>query len=81
MAVTVNGHTVKQLVLDPAMPDSEVDIDLPVAMFKAGYNNLSFSVVQHYTDGTCEDQLAPELWTEINAVKSSITFDGELHSV
>lgn len=81
MSVAINGHTVKQLILDPAMPDAEADIDLPASLFKAGYNKLSFSVVQHYTDGTCEDQLAPELWSEINAVKSNISFDGELYSV
>jgi hypothetical protein len=81
MAIAVNGHTVRQLVLDPAMPEAEADIDLPASLFKAGYNKLGFSVVQHYTDGSCEDQLAPELWSEINAVKSNITFDGELYSV
>lgn len=81
LSVAVNGQTVKQLKLNPDMPDAEADIDLPGYLFKTGYNKLTFSVVQHYTDGACEDQLAPELWTEINAVKSNITFDGELYSV
>jgi hypothetical protein len=81
LTVAVNGTTVKQFTLDPLQPDSASDIALPVSLFKVGYNELSFSVIQHYTDGSCEDQLAPELWSEIDAAKSTISFDGELHRV
>lgn len=83
LAVLVNGKTVKQVALDPSQPDSAVDFNLPAELFKTGYNKLGFNVVHHSVEGgaNCEDEMAPELWTEIDKVKSTITFDGDLRSV
>ena len=46
-------------------------------MLKPGYNQLVFSVAQHYTF-RCEDPSAPELWTEIDTIASTLTFDSDL---
>jgi hypothetical protein len=77
LAVRLNGRVLAQVPLNPAQPESSVDIRLPVALLKAGYNQLVFSVVQHYTL-RCEDPSAPELWTEIDTVASTLTIDSEL---
>ncbi len=82
MAISVNGRTIKQIALNPAQPDSVVDIELPTDQFKAGYNKLGFGVIQHYAEaGSYEDPMSPELWTEIDSKKSTITTDGSLYSV
>lgn len=83
LAISVNGKVVKQIGLEPSQPDSVVDVDLPVGLFNPGYNKLSFSATQHYKvgEGACEDALAPELWTEVDTIKSVISFDGDLRRV
>src|SRR5687767_12996541 len=77
LAVRLNGRILAQIPLNPLQPESSVDIRLPVALLKAGYNKLTFSVAQHYTL-QCEDPSAPELWTEIDTVLSTLTLDSDL---
>lgn len=77
LAVRLNGRVLAQVALNPAQPEASVDIRLPIALLKPGYNQLTFSVAQHYTL-RCEDPSAPELWTEIDPVASTLTFDSDL---
>jgi cellulose synthase operon protein B len=77
LVVRLNGRVLAQVPLNPAQPETSVDIRLPVALLKPGYNQLTFSVAQHYTL-RCEDPSAPELWTEIDTLASTLTFDSEL---
>ena len=77
LVVRLNGRILAQVKLNPAQPESSVDIRMPVVLLKPGYNQLAFSVAQHYTF-QCEDPSAPELWTEIDTIASTVTFDGDL---
>ncbi len=73
MAIAVNEHTVTQLPLDGQHPETATDVPLPLDRLHAGFNTLNLNVVQHYQIGDCEDFDAPELWTEIDPVRSTIT--------
>ena len=77
VAVRLNGRVLAQVALNPVQPESSIDVRLPVALLKPGYNQLTFTVAQHYTL-RCEDPSAPELWTEIDTLASTLTFDSEL---
>ena len=70
LVVRLNGRVLAQVPLNPAQPETSIDVRLPVALLKPGYNQLTFAVAQHYTL-RCEDPSAPELWTEIDTVTSS----------
>jgi cellulose synthase operon protein B len=74
MQVRINGRILAQYPLDPENTRHSRDIALPVGSLKAGYNDLSVSVVQHYTY-ECEDPSSPELWTEIDPIRSAVTFN------
>ena len=75
LRVELNGLIVAQFKLDPSRPEGEARIRLPVELLEPGYNQLRFAVAQHTIVGECEDPLAPELWTQIDAVESSLTLD------
>jgi cellulose synthase operon protein B len=77
LAVRLNGKVLAQVPLNPAQPEASADIRLPGVLLKPGYNQLTFDVAQHYTL-QCEDPSAPELWTEIDSVNSTIAFDSAL---
>ena len=76
VVVRLNGRLLGQTPLSPQQPESSLDIRIPAGVLKPGYNQLTFSVAQHYTL-RCEDPSAPELWTEIDTVASTLTIDGE----
>lgn len=71
MRILLNGKTVGQLPLrrDPARIRASLDLD--PGDFRDGYNQITFQVAQHYTQ-SCEDPGAPELWTEIDATRSTL---------
>ena len=77
LAVILNGRVMAQMTLNPAQPESIVNIRLPGALLKPGYNQLTFSAAQHYTY-KCEDPTAPELWTDIDTVASTLTLEADL---
>jgi hypothetical protein len=77
LAVTLNGQNIAQLPLLHAQPDGVVDIRLPTTLLKRGFNRLTVAAVQHYSL-KCEDPTAPELWTQINTVRSTFSFQGRL---
>lgn len=75
MRVVNNGTVVAQFRLDPSQPNVIANVLIPVDMVKSGYNQIAFEVAQHYTE-QCEDYSAPELWTQINTEKSTLTVSG-----
>lgn len=77
LAVRINDYTVAQLALDPGRQRVQADIELPLESLEPGYNVITFAAAQHYTY-ECEDPSAPELWTEINPMKSYIELATEL---
>lgn len=78
LAVLVNGKVIAQVPLKPNEPEAVLDVRLPVALLKPGYNRLQFRAVHHITD--CEDPTSPELWTEIDPLASYLALEGGLRS-
>lgn len=76
LRIVLNGRTIGQLPLKPKQPDAEADILLPVSLLKSGYNELRLEAAQHYTL-ECEDPTAPELWTQIDTLASTLTLEVE----
>jgi hypothetical protein len=74
LTVRLNGMVVGQYPLDPVQSTATRDIPLPISALKPGYNDVEITAVQHYTFD-CEDASSSDLWTEINAQRSSITLD------
>ncbi len=77
LAVLLNGQVVAQIPLNPKQPEIDADIDLPVSVLRPGYNKLMFSVAQHYSD-KCEDPGSPELWVQVDSVRSVLSMDAPL---
>jgi len=73
LLVRFNEATIAQIRLDSAQPTGDVDIRLPQDLWRPGYNKLTLVAIQHYTD-TCEDDQAPELWTEIDTSRSHLSY-------
>ncbi|EJN10292.1 cellulose biosynthesis cyclic di-GMP-binding regulatory protein BcsB [Herbaspirillum sp. YR522] len=81
LVVRLNGHSIAQLQLSARQPEITADIRLPLDQLKPGYNQLIFRVAQHSQDSQCEDPNAPELWTEIDTVQSTLRLQSELKPV
>ena len=75
MNVQFNGWHVAQLPLDGSNPKLKADIPIPPEYFKPGYNTVRFSGVQHYSREACENGGAPELWSEIDSIKSYVQIE------
>ena len=80
VAVRMNGKLLGQIALNPQQPETSIDIRIPGSALKTGYNKLTFTVAQHYTL-RCEDPSAPELWTEIDPIASTLSFDSDWQPV
>ena len=75
LRVLLDDALVAQIPLDPGLPRIEAAIDLPVQALKPGYHRLVFDAAQHSTDA-CEDDTAPELWTQIDTRRSWLELEG-----
>ncbi len=73
LVVYINDYYVKQVTLDPVNSTQNVKFAIAPEYLVNGYNRLTFKVAQHYTDEQCEDWAAPELWTQIDSVKTVLT--------
>ena len=80
LVVRLNGHALAQVTLQPLAPVGDVIVSLPGKLLEPGYNELMFSVSQHYVID-CEDPGAPELWTTLELDKSFIEFEYSLKKV
>ena len=77
LVVRLNGRPLAQATLQPLSPVGEVAVNLPVRLLPPGYQDLEFSVSQHYTMD-CEFPEAPELWTTLELDQSYIDFEFRL---
>lgn len=75
LSVYVNDYVVGQVKLDPINHTTRAKFQIDREYLKQGYNKLTFKAAQHYTDSQCEDWAAPELWTQIDAAKSTFTLN------
>jgi len=73
LTVQVDGFTVGQIGLVPSKPEGSARIDIPVELLNTDTMRLTLKVIQHY-DRECEAPDSEQLWTEINPVKSALTF-------
>ncbi len=81
LVVRLNERPLAQVALQPKSPLGEVEVKLPVAQLRPGYNILTFTVAQHLPDEKCEDITAPELWTTLELDKATMEFEYELREV
>lgn len=77
VSVYVNDYLVGQVKLDSANNNVKAKFPIEPEYLKNGYNKVTFKAAQHYTDSHCEDESAPELWTNIDTVKSTFTLNYE----
>lgn len=73
LAVSMNGSVIGQIPFKASQPETRVRMTIPADLLKSGYNRLTFSVAQHYSD-KCEDPTAPELWSEIDTQRSQLSY-------
>jgi len=71
LRLSQNGLFVAQLPARRGPSAVAAEIDLDPLDFVPGFNALSFEAVQRYTY-ECQDPLAPELWTEIDTLRSAL---------
>lgn len=65
LLVSFNGEPVRQIALGDGTNKIDREIGIPRELFKAGGNELTFSVTQE-SQQSCEPFDAPQLWTEIS---------------
>lgn len=64
IVIKLNGYPLRQITLDPHVPEGTAEVSLPVRLINSGYNTVTFSVSQHYTL-KCEKPCAADLWTTL----------------
>ena len=64
IVIKLNGYPLKQINLNPFVPEGTAEVSLPVRLLEPGYNTVTFSVSQHYTL-KCEKPCAADLWTTL----------------
>ncbi len=75
--VYVNDFVIGQIKLNPVNNVVQTKFNIAKEYLRQGYNHITLKVSQHYTETQCEDWSAPELWTNINAEKSTLTLHYE----
>ncbi len=73
IVVMADGFVVGQTGLSGSSHSGRKKIDIPVELLNGDTMHLGIMVNQHY-ESDCENSYARQLWTEINPVKSRITF-------
>lgn len=78
MSININDEPIAQTKLNTQSPGAATEITIPVSLLKSGYNTLEFDVVQHYLRGQCELPCAPDLWTKISLMESTLQIEYDL---
>ncbi len=78
LRVRINGVTVAQWHLGGNSFHRIEKLVIPPELLLNGYNELQFQTAQHYTNDQCEAPDSPELWLEINPVRSQLEFQYQL---
>ncbi|KAF0206316.1 MAG: cellulose synthase subunit [Gallionellaceae bacterium] len=81
LVVKVNDVLVSQLHIEGQIPGQVSSISIPVDKLKTGYNKFTFTAAQHYLRTGCESACAPDLWTNISLLDSSVEFDYQLKPI
>lgn len=81
LVVSVNDVLVSQLHIDGQVPGQVSAINIPVDKLKTGYNKFTFSAAQHYLRSGCEQSCAPDLWTNISLLDSSVEIDYQMKPI
>lgn len=71
--IRFNNVTIGQVYLNPNKPNLSANIIIPNELWHKQYNTITFSANLH--SGSCLSNNAPDLWSEINLYKSSITLN------
>lgn len=80
MAVAVNGVVIGQLPFRAQYPETRARISIPAELIEPGYNQITFSVAQ-LPNESCEDQSAPDLWSEIDTSRSKISYSVKAQAI
>ncbi|MDP5255363.1 MULTISPECIES: cellulose biosynthesis cyclic di-GMP-binding regulatory protein BcsB [unclassified Vibrio] len=78
LSIRFNDITIGQIELNANKPLISADLSIPKDLWRAEYNNLTFAVSQH--SQLCQDPDAPELWTEINLNRSTLSIDDAIEA-
>ncbi|MDH3973123.1 MAG: cellulose biosynthesis cyclic di-GMP-binding regulatory protein BcsB [Deltaproteobacteria bacterium] len=78
--VKLNGYPLKQINLDPHVPEGTARVTLPVRLIESGYNTITFSASQHYTL-KCEKPCAADLWTTLKLDRARAKIEYSLKPV
>lgn len=77
LAVIVNDSKVGQTKLSPEFPENTLVLDIPPAILKADYNEVTLQVAQHFMKDGCELPCSADLWTYVNTDLSSVEIEYE----
>ena len=80
MTLKMNRNPISQINLNPLAPEGSVKLVIAGANFKTGYNDLNFSVSQHYTMD-CEQPCAADLWTTLKLDQAVMEIEYSLKPV
>jgi len=78
MSININDEPIAQTKLNSQSPGVVTEITIPISRLKSGYNTLEFDVVQHYLCGQCELPCAPDLWTKVSLMESTLQIEYDL---
>jgi len=78
MKIKINDEPIAQTKLNPQGPSVSAEFQIPLVYMTPGYNTIDFEVVQHYLRGQCELACAPDLWTNISLMESTLQIDYDL---
>ncbi|MBI4665421.1 MAG: cellulose biosynthesis cyclic di-GMP-binding regulatory protein BcsB [Nitrospinae bacterium] len=80
LTVKLNDLPLAQTRLNPLNPEGRMTVALPPSQLKAGYNEVKFMAIQHFTRD-CENPCSPDLWTTLNFEDSELVIEYELNPV
>lgn len=72
LTIRLGSSVIATRTLDATDTSFVWDVRIPAALLKDGYNDLVLSAVQHYTY-QCENEQGSELWTDIDALRSTLS--------
>ena len=80
LIVTMNGASLGQITLNKVPSSGRVQLRIPPALLRPGYNTLNLKAIQHYA-AQCEQVCSPSLWTTVNLNESALEITYELKPV
>ena len=72
LSVRFNNATIAQIPLRRDQPSFDYPVEIPAELWRSGFNSVEFSVAQHSVE-SCEDPGSPDLWTELDLFKSTLS--------